>query len=105
MALLASKVAFLVVALSVMGCSSTPLDDYVNAPDPHYSFNFTTLFKGLLRCLTAGNGYTGYVFRMRSLQWLTERDSDRSIWEHWVVTCVPDVVRDLQLGSLLPGVT
>ncbi|XP_072027742.1 autocrine proliferation repressor protein A-like [Amphiura filiformis] len=67
---------------------STPLDDYVNMPDPHY--NYTVLTNHTVRI--AGS-YTVYTINMTSQKWLTDNDSDRSIWWHYLMVTIPDEVR------------
>lgn len=78
----------LVASLLVLGStivSSTPLDDYVNAPDPSFKWSYTGhSFDGLT--------YTGYVYNMTSQQWLTSAESDRSVWWHHLVVIIPKEV-------------
>lgn len=62
----------------------TPLDEYVAAPDPAYTWE--------LRHTQKGNGWTGHVLYMASQTWLTEAEVDRPLWEHWLVIVVPDEV-------------
>ncbi|KAK6175197.1 hypothetical protein SNE40_013710 [Patella caerulea] len=73
----------LILGSSILLVNSTPLDDYVNKPDPNY--NWTKLewtFK------TAGA--TLYLLNYTSQQWLTEKESNRPIWFHYMVVAVPD---------------
>ncbi|MCK5862399.1 MAG: PhoPQ-activated pathogenicity-related family protein [Candidatus Hydrogenedentes bacterium] len=62
----------------------TPLDEYVAAPDPSYSWE--------LRHTHHGKGWEGHVLYMASQTWLTEEQVDRSLWEHWLVIIIPDEV-------------
>ncbi|XP_078610552.1 autocrine proliferation repressor protein A-like isoform X1 [Branchiostoma floridae x Branchiostoma japonicum] len=66
------------------GVLTTPLDDYVNKPDPHYSYH------EVLEWRLKGPGYTMYLLNMTSQQWLTEDDVDRSIWWHFLTVTIPD---------------
>eukprot|EP01087_Luapelamoeba_hula_P008771 TRINITY_DN2216_c0_g2_i1.p1 TRINITY_DN2216_c0_g2~~TRINITY_DN2216_c0_g2_i1.p1 ORF type:complete len:502 (-),score=51.58 TRINITY_DN2216_c0_g2_i1:46-1551(-) len=72
-----------VALLSAVAVSATPLDDYVNAPDPYYSWRLNSTFNGLL-------GYKVYVLELTSQMWLTKNQSSSPIWRHWLTVCVPD---------------
>eukprot|EP00058_Branchiostoma_floridae_P004655 XP_002590143.1 hypothetical protein BRAFLDRAFT_90877 [Branchiostoma floridae] len=63
---------------------TTPLDDYVNKPDPHYSYH------EVLEWRLKGPGYTMYLLNMTSQQWLSEDDVDRPIWWHFLTVTIPD---------------
>ncbi|XP_035694469.1 autocrine proliferation repressor protein A-like [Branchiostoma floridae] len=63
---------------------TTPLDDYVNKPDPHYSYH------EVLEWRLKGPGYTMYLLNMTSQQWLTEEEVDRTIWWHFLTVTIPD---------------
>ena len=72
-------------ALTLAGTAwSTDLDDYVNTPDPAYSWS--------LQGTTSGSGYTDYVIRMESQNWLTAGEVDRTLWWHWLTITVPDTL-------------
>jgi hypothetical protein len=67
---------------------TTPLDDYVWAPDEHYGW----VDSGLTihgRNADGSVTYTGYLLNMTSQQWLTPADSSRSVWWHQLVVLVP----------------
>jgi PhoPQ-activated pathogenicity-related protein len=66
------------------GLSITALDRYVAAPDPN--------FKWELAKTIPGEGYTAYVLKMVSQQWLTEKEVDHPIWWHWLTVIRPAVV-------------
>ncbi|XP_078691635.1 autocrine proliferation repressor protein A-like [Branchiostoma floridae x Branchiostoma belcheri] len=57
--------ALLCVLVVPPGVLTTPLDDYVNKPDPHYSYH------EVLEWRLKGPGYTMYLLNMTSQQWLT----------------------------------
>jgi PhoPQ-activated pathogenicity-related protein len=40
-----------------------------------------------------GDGYTFYSINMTSQKWLTENDSNSSIWYHTLNIAVPDVLK------------
>src|SRR5689334_19581973 len=60
----------------------TALDKYVAAPDSHYSYKVVKTVKG--------EGYTGYIVDMVSQQYLTEKEVDKPIWQHWLKIIKPD---------------
>jgi len=51
---------------------ATPLDDYVNTPDPHYSYTFLKLYEM--------QGYKIYILNMTSQKWLDETVTKNPIW-------------------------
>ena len=70
-----------------------PLDDYINKPDKHYNYMNTNItFEGLL--------WKAEILNMTSQQWLTDSDSDRSIWWHYVVVITPYKVIDKNTSIL-----
>ncbi|KAI8494776.1 hypothetical protein Bbelb_273810 [Branchiostoma belcheri] len=76
--------ALLCVLVVPPGVLTTPLDDYVNKPDPHYSYH------EVLEWRLKGPGYTMYLLNMTSQQWLTEDEVDHPIWWHLLIVTVPD---------------
>jgi PhoPQ-activated pathogenicity-related protein len=60
----------------------TALDKYVAAPDPNYSYKIVNTIKG--------EGYTGYIVDMTSQQYLTEKEVDKPIWQHYLRIVKPD---------------
>ena len=66
------------------GLSQTALDRYVAAPDDHYKYEVVDTVKG--------EGYTTYVIFMTSQKWLTEKEVNLPIWEHWMTVTKPDTV-------------
>ncbi|NUM54420.1 MAG: PhoPQ-activated pathogenicity [Candidatus Hydrogenedentes bacterium] len=84
------------VALALAGCATTPayrpptvaagektaLDRYVAAPDPNYSYKVVNTIKG--------EGYTGYIVDMVSQQYLTEKEVDKPLWQHYLMIIKPD---------------
>lgn len=63
--------AFL-ACLALIGLDATPLDDYVNTPDPHYSYTFLKLYEM--------TDYNIYVLNMTSQKWLDESVTLNPIW-------------------------
>lgn len=67
--------------------SATALDDYVAAPDSHYTYSLNNTI--------SGPGFTAYVLNMISQQWRTSADIEEggeggTIWQHWLTVFVPD---------------
>ncbi len=59
-----------------------PLEAYLAEPHPSYSYE--------LKHTADGDGYTTYVLRMISQEWLTEDLVNETEWWHWVTMVVPD---------------
>jgi PhoPQ-activated pathogenicity-related protein len=60
----------------------TPLQTYVQTPDPTYSYTLTSTIKGPTT--------TSYFLNLISQTWLTAQDVRPSIWKHWLEIVVPD---------------
>jgi PhoPQ-activated pathogenicity-related protein len=90
--MLYSKLSALLCASLVALVASTPLDDYVWAEDPHYSWYDTGLtLHG--KSLKDGTTWMGYVLNMTSQKWLDETITTRPLWWHILVVIVPEQVR------------
>jgi PhoPQ-activated pathogenicity-related protein len=89
-AILSSIVVLIIAACPV---SSTPLDDYVNAPDPNYGYELIKTYEM--------TGYTLYILNFTSQKWLDETVSDRPIWWHYLCVTVPDKITKPDAGLLL----
>ena len=59
-----------------------PLAAYVKKPDP--SFGWTVAKR------ISGPGYHGAVLDLTSQTWLSPKETDRSVWKHWLTVIVPD---------------
>src|SRR3954454_14050303 len=62
----------------------TALDRYVAAPDPSYGYKVNSTF--------AADGLTATVLRMTSQTWLTEKEVNHPVWEHWLTIVRPGKV-------------
>lgn len=75
-------------ALSIADDSlATPrnaLDEYIAKPDSAYSWQVVKTIKS--------NPATTFVIDMKSQRWRTEKDVNRSLWQHWLVVVKPEVV-------------
>ena len=69
-------------AETAFGLELTALDHYVREPDSNYSYQIINTLDG--------NGYQTFFLEMTSQQWLTEREVNFPIWEHYMVVVVPD---------------
>ncbi|XP_059147465.1 autocrine proliferation repressor protein A-like isoform X3 [Physella acuta] len=77
--------SLLVVAAIVLATSATPLDDYVNTFDPHYTYRFLKKIDG--------PNYSLHILNMTSQKWLTEQVLTRPIWWHYLSVIIPkDIV-------------
>jgi PhoPQ-activated pathogenicity-related protein len=63
----------------------TPLDDYIAKPDPAYSWKVVNTIPG--------DGCTTFVVDLKSQNWRTVPEVDRTLWQHWLVIVKPDVVK------------
>jgi PhoPQ-activated pathogenicity-related protein len=64
--------------------AATPLDDYVAKPDASYTYS-------LVQTLDSPFGKV-YVLDMKSQMWRTEKEVNRTLWQHWVSIYVPNDV-------------
>ncbi len=77
--------------------AATPLDRYVAAEDPAYSWE---PIHDLER-----EGYVAHVLRMTSGTWLTRADVDRTAWWHWLTIIEPETIKsDIALLYIHGGV-
>jgi PhoPQ-activated pathogenicity-related protein len=59
----------------------TILDKYIAKPDSAYSWKLVNTI--------AGEGCTGYVLKLNSQTWRTDKDVDRPVWTHWLTIVKP----------------
>ncbi|MCC6490178.1 MAG: hypothetical protein IT364_22020, partial [Candidatus Hydrogenedentes bacterium] len=86
----------LVLAFGEMA-QATPLDDYVNAPDPEYTYGPTQAN------VITGAGYTANVWYMASGTWRSASEVDRTLWEHWLIIIIPNTVSHTKAMMLIDG--
>lgn len=67
------------------GLELTALDRYVAAEDSHYEYDLLNTVEG--------EGYKTFILEMTSQKWLTEKEVNLPIWEHFMVVTVPETVR------------
>ncbi|KYQ99759.1 PhoPQ-activated pathogenicity-related protein [Tieghemostelium lacteum] len=77
---------FVLCTLAVLA-RCTPLDDYINLPDPSYKWTLNNTIKD--------ESYTAFIIELTSQTWMTTAESDWPLWKHWLSICVPnDVTSD-----------
>ena len=90
---------FVVVAACVIPpiSEATPLDDYIAAPDPAFTYGPTPAN------VIAGTGYTANIWYMASGTWRDISEVDRPLWEHWLTIIVPDTVSYTKAMMIVSG--
>ncbi|MBI1199309.1 MAG: PhoPQ-activated pathogenicity [Phenylobacterium sp.] len=79
--------ALAALALGAAPAAANPpnaLDAYVARPDPSFAWRVEKTF--------TGPGYRGAVLELTSQTWLSPKETDRSVWKHWLVVTIPDTV-------------
>src|SRR5262245_65706680 len=69
------------LATSLLRAGETALDRYVAKPDPTYSWKVVRTVQG--------NPLTQYVVDLKSQTWRTEKEVDRTGWQHWLTVVKP----------------
>ena len=65
--------------------SRTPLDDYIQQPDPAFSWKVEKTIPGA--------GSNTYIIHLTSQKWREIPEVDRPIWEHWLVVVKPNTLK------------
>ena len=63
---------------------ATPLDDYIAKPDPSYTYSVVQTIDNPLGKV--------YIIDMKSQTWRTEKEVNRTLWQHWLTIIVPNDV-------------
>src|ERR1700754_4655730 len=71
------------------------LDQYVSTPDPSFSWKVEKTFTGA--------GYRGAVLELTSQTWMTEAQSDRPVWKHWLTVTIPNEVNSSKAFLYIGG--
>jgi PhoPQ-activated pathogenicity-related protein len=74
----------LLTLLLLTAAVATPLDDYVAKPDPSYTYSLAQTIDSPLGKV--------YVIDMKSQTWRTEKEVNRTLWQHWLTIIVPNEV-------------
>jgi PhoPQ-activated pathogenicity-related protein len=81
------RVRLALVSVLILSClpalraGETALDRYVAKPDPAYAWKLVRE--------AAGNPVTQYVLDLKSQAWRSERDVNRTVWQHWLTIVKP----------------
>ena len=78
--MLAVLVTLLLTALAV----ATPLDDYVAKPDASYTYSLVKTIDHPLGKI--------HMIDMKSQTWRSEKEVNRTLWQHWVTIIIPNGV-------------
>jgi PhoPQ-activated pathogenicity-related protein len=69
---------------------ATPLDDYIAKPDASYTYSVVQTIDHPLGKI--------YIIDMKSQTWRSEKEVNRTLWQHWLTIIVPnDVTSDTAL--------
>ncbi len=83
-------VLFVLVMLVGVSAAATPLDEYVAKSDPSYSFELVNTINHPLGKI--------YIIDMKSQTWRSDKEVNRTLWQHWLTLIVPnDVAFDTAL--------
>jgi PhoPQ-activated pathogenicity-related protein len=83
-------IAILVALLLTTVAAGTPLDDYIAKPDASYSYSVVNTVDTPLGKV--------HVLDMKSQTWRTEKEVNRTLWQHWLTIIVPrEVTSDTAL--------
>jgi PhoPQ-activated pathogenicity-related protein len=73
-----------ILGSSPLRADETALDRYVSKPDSTYSWKVAKQ--------VPGNPSTQYFVDFKSQTWRTEKDVDRTVWQHWLIVVKPEKV-------------
>jgi len=91
-------VLFALVILTVAAAAwPTPLDDFVNTPDPAFTYGPTPA------STITGPDATAYIWHMASGTWRQPSEVDRTLWEHWVTVVVPNTLSHSKAMMVVSG--
>ncbi|MCX8091205.1 MAG: PhoPQ-activated pathogenicity-related family protein [Verrucomicrobiae bacterium] len=75
---------------------TTALDTYVARPDTNYGW-------ALSNTIVGPGAQTTFVFDMRSQEWLTTNEVNRTLWRHWLILVKPTTVTNRHALLVLSG--
>ncbi|MCU0914516.1 MAG: PhoPQ-activated pathogenicity-related family protein [Planctomycetes bacterium] len=78
------RMAVLVTLFLSALVAATPLDDYIAKPDPSYTYSVVNTIDTPLGKV--------YVLDMKSQTWRSEKEVNRTLWQHWLTIVVPNEV-------------
>ena len=77
-------IAILVVLFLTTLAGATPLDDYIAKPDASYTYSVVQTIDNPLGKV--------YIIDLKSQTWRTEKEVNRTLWQHWLTIIVPNGV-------------
>ncbi len=77
------------------GIIPTALDKHIAEPDPNYSWS-------VAKTVDDPRGKT-VIISLKSQSWLTAKEVDRPVWEHWLVVSVPKTVKTNKAFLMIGG--
>lgn len=89
------KTLLLILILTIVCLTQTPLDDYIRIPEPvyHYSLNKTETLSGAI----------AYHLNLNSLTWRNLSEVNRNVWQHIVSIVTPQRVTKKTALILING--
>ena len=75
----------MVSALPLQARRQTALDQYVQAPDPHYKWEVVRT--------DSDPEFTATIIELTSQAWRSEKEVDRPVWKHWLTVVRPKEVK------------
>lgn len=91
-----TRLTILLTLLLTAAAVATPLDDYIAKPDASYTYS-------VVRTIDNPLGKV-YVLDMKSQTWRSEKEVNRTLWQHWLTIIVPnDVAFDTALLWITGG--
>ena len=94
-AIMIASFASVSLAEPPVGVKKTPLDLYVAQPDTTYEWKVENS--------SEENGMKTTVIRLRSQKWRTEKDVNRTIWEHWLIVSTPPKLKSNKAFMMIAG--
>lgn len=91
------RAAAIAALLLSSAAQSTPLDDYVNTPDPAYKYTLQE------DATVSKPTHETRVYHLVSQNWLKETEVDRTLWEHWVTVSIPAERQDSSALIMIGG--
>ena len=73
----------------------TPLDDYLQRPDPTYAWKVAKTVEG--------NPAKTTILHLTSQTWRTAKEVDKPTWEHWLIVVKPEKVTSKKAFLLIGG--
>ena len=79
-----TRLTVLLTLLLTAAAVATPLDDYIAKPDASYTYSVAQTIDHPLGKV--------YVLDMKSQTWRSEKEVNRTLWQHWLTIIVPNNV-------------